>query len=211
MGIKVINQGKGRGPVVVLRCPSCGRDGTFEQVGVEDINVRNTWFGQRRCPNNSCYAHIFFIQEGNNLIATFPPQRIDFEKQNIPDKVLSVFEEAITCHADQCYIASAIMIRKTLEEICIDRGATGDNLKKRIQALSSRIVIPKELFEGMDELRLLGNDAAHFESRIFDKISKEEVEVGIEFTKEILKAVYQYAHLLNKLRSLKKSDAGKSA
>lgn len=73
MGIKVINQVKGGGPVVVLRCPSCGRDGTFERVGVEDIRVGSIWLGQRRCPNSSCYAHIFFIQKGNNLIDTFPP------------------------------------------------------------------------------------------------------------------------------------------
>jgi hypothetical protein len=34
-------------------------------------------------------------------------------------------------------------------------------------------------------------------------VGKEEVEVGIEFAKEV-KAIYQYSALLSKLRALKK-------
>lgn len=207
MNIRVVNQSQGGGPVIVACCPSCGRDGTFERVGVSDLHVQpHYWLGQRRCPNSNCYSHLFFIWEKDKVIATFPAQRIDFERQNIPQKVSSMFEEAISCHANECFTAAAMMIRRTLEEICLDRGAKGDSLKKRIGSLKDKIVIPKELLEGMDELRLLGNDAAHIESKTFEQIGREEVEVGIEFTKEILKAVYQYSHLLSKLKSLKKKD-----
>ncbi len=96
------------------------------------------------------------------------------------------------------------MVRKTLEEVCRDRGATGDNLKKRIRSLGDKVLVPNELLEGADELRLLGNDAAHVESQEFNQVGKDEVEVGIEFAKELLKAVYQYSTLLQKLRALKK-------
>jgi len=113
-------------------------------------------------------------------------------------------EEAVACHSVECYIASAIMVRKTLEEICRDRGANGANLKERIKALDAKVVIPKELLEGADDLRLLGNDAAHIESQEFNQVGKEEVEVGIEFAKELLKATYQYSSLLQRLRALKK-------
>lgn len=65
------------------------------------------------------------------------------------------------------------------------------------------ITLPKELLEGMNVLRLLGNDAAHIESKTFDTIGKAEVEAAIEFTKEILKAAYQYSKLLEKLSALK--------
>jgi hypothetical protein len=51
-------------------------------------------------------------------------------------------------------------------------------------------------------LRLLGNDAAHIESNVYDKIEREEVEVGIEFTTEVLKGVYQMSALLARLRGL---------
>lgn len=204
--MKIHNYRHVQSPPPRIRCPVCGHNGTFEYIGVMDVVAANVCFGQRRCPNPDCHAHIFFVKEGDNPISTFPPVHIDFEKKGIPKKVLSAFEETVICHANKCYIASAILIRKTLEEICQERSASGDNLKLRIKALGNNIVIPKELLEGMDELRLLGNDAAHVESRIYDKISKNEVEVSIEFTKEILKAVYQYEQLLNKLKSLKKND-----
>ena len=58
----------------------------------------------------------------------------------------------------------------------------------------------------MHELRLLGNDAAHIEANTFEQIGKEELEISIDFTKEILKAVYQYESLLERLRSLKKQE-----
>ena len=194
------------GPVITLRCPGCGHNGTFETVGLNDLrdNANMVWFGQRKCPNINCRIHIFYFSLNNGTLFTFPQETIGFEKQGIPSNILSAFEEAIICHANQCFIASAIMIRKTLEEICADRTATGDNLKERLHDLGTKIFIPRELIEGMDELRLLGNDAAHIESNTFVEIGKEEIEISIEFTKEILKGVYQYEGLLGKLRSLKK-------
>jgi hypothetical protein len=72
-----------------------------------------------------------------------------------------------------------------------------------IRALGTKVVIPTELLDGLDDLRLLGNEAAHIESTVYNEIGKEEVEVGIEFAKEVLKAVYQYSALLARLRGLK--------
>jgi hypothetical protein len=65
--------------------------------------------------------------------------------------------------------------------------------------------LPKELLDGLDDLRLLGNDAAHFESHAYDNVGKEEIETGIEFTREVLKAEYQYKALLQRLHKLKKA------
>ncbi len=96
------------------------------------------------------------------------------------------------------------MVRKTLEELCTDRQATGKSLKDRIKELGKKVVLPQELLDGVDDLRLLGNDAAHIESQEFNQVGREEVEIGIEFTKEVLKATYQYSALLSRLRSLKK-------
>jgi hypothetical protein len=119
---------------------------------------------------------------------------------------VSALEEAIICHANECFIAAAIMVRKTLEEMCRERGAKGKDLKERIRDLGTKIVLPSELLNGLDDLRLLGNDAAHIESHEYDQVGKEEVEIGIEFTKEVLKSMYQYSALLNRLRGLKKTS-----
>ncbi len=202
------NSQESSGTRISTRCPHCGHNGTFESLG-KDIQNNNIIFGIRRCPNEKCFGHLFFVYNKltGEIIITHPSDTIPFNKENIAENVLNTFQEAITCHANNCFAASAIMIRKTLEEICKDREATGKNLCNRLQDLGAKIVIPKELIEGMQELRLLGNDAAHIESNTFSEIGKKEVEISIEFTKEILKAVYQYESLLEKLRSLKKPEA----
>lgn len=123
---------------------------------------------------------------------------------DLPAPVVEALTEAVICHAHDCFKAAAMMVRKCLEEVCHDRHATGDNLKGRIKALGKKVMMPGDLFDGLDDLRLLGNDAAHVESRDYNDIGKEEVEVGIMFTKEVLKAAYQYSSLRAKLSALKK-------
>ncbi|HUY14641.1 MAG TPA: DUF4145 domain-containing protein [Terriglobia bacterium] len=161
--------------------------------------------GERRCPNMTCRTALFVVWKNNIIARCYPALRIDFDATNIPRPVVAALEQAITCHASECFIAAAIMVRKTLEELSRDRAAQGKDLKERIRDLGTKIVLPKELLDGLDDLRLLGNDAAHIESREYDQVGKEEVEIGIEFTKEVLKATYQYSALLNRLRALKKA------
>jgi len=192
-----------------MRCPVCRQLGTMEPIGVPDLQLtsasgtQTVHAGHRRCPNPACKTHVFVVldQQGT-VITSYPPEVIDFDSTNVPTKIVEALEEAITCHANECYVAAAIMVRKTLEELCADRNAEGPNLKERIKALGSKVVLPQELLEGLDDLRLLGNDAAHFESKVYDSVGREEVEVGIEFTKEVLKGVYQMSDLLARLRGL---------
>lgn len=207
--------------VVNIRCPSCHRLGAFpgfQSVSDAQLNEierdsagrgqlkRALNYGVRACPNPECGEPLFVITipAVGRVLATFPVERIDFDASKIPARILSSFTEAIICHANACFKAAAIMVRRTLEEMCQDRGATGDNLKKRIESLGSKVVLPKELLEAADELRLLGNDAAHLESKDYDEVGKDEVEAGIELCKELLKAVYQLEGLVERLRKLKK-------
>jgi hypothetical protein len=74
-----------------------------------------------------------------------------------------------------------------------------------LRHLGTKTLLPQELLDGLDDLRLLGNDAAHIESQEFNSVGREEVEIGIQFGKEVLKAVFQYSDLLAKLRSLKRT------
>lgn len=199
------------GAVVSLRCPGCRQQGTFEALGnIPDMSFgpKHMVFGQRRCPNDKCRTHVFFALESGKLMVSYPAERLDFDASGVPRSVSAALEEAITCHATQCFTAAAIMVRKTLEELCHDQDAKGSNLKERITALGKKVLIPQDLVEGMDHLRLLGNDAAHIESQNFAKVGEEEVQVGIMFAKEVLKAVYQYAGLVGRMKALQKPPSG---
>ena len=206
MIIKALQQSQGNGPLIVVTCPACGKGGTFERFNnISDLHIQQQaiWLGQRKCPNHECSAHIFFIQTKDKKIITHPPLRIDFDSSNIPSRIKNSLEEAISCHANENYISAGIMVRRTLEELCKDREASGKNLMQRIKSLQDKVVLPSELFEAMDELRLLGNDAAHIKSREYDQIGNNETGIAIELTKEILKAVFQMNSLVEKLRQLK--------
>lgn len=206
-----------------LRCPACRQNGTFHgprrsdnplhdvswqgvRVGGDGRKIGvNYQAGLRVCPNADCRTLMFVGFENGKVIESFPAERLDFDPKNIPQRIADSFEEAITAHANQCFKSAAIMVRRTLEEICADRGAKGRDLKDRLTSLRSTIVVPDALLEATDELRLLGNDAAHLEAKVYDDIGEVEVELAIELCKELLKATYQYEDLLGRLRALKKT------
>ena len=197
----------GSGGPLSLRCPSCKQIGTFQPVGADlwfADKIGQVQVGHRVCPNPPCRAHLFVVLQGGNLSLSYPPERIDFDSTDVPSPIIESLEDAITCHANQCFAAAAIMVRKTLELLCSVQQAPGGNLKDRIKSLGSKVVLPSDLLGGLDDLRLLGNDAAHVESQAYERVGQEEIEVAIEFTKEVLKAIYQYTKLTARLRGLKK-------
>jgi len=202
---------------ITLRCPECHRLGTLDTfTNIKDYSVAvvgeeqpRLILGHRLCPNPSCrlLIHIVysFMRTGKTqLFVSYPTERIDFEASSIPGPIVNALEEAITCHAQGCFFAAAIMVRKSLEELCRHQGVAGKTLADQIRDLKTKVIVPVGLLDGIDVLRLLGNDAAHVVLKDFDEIGPEEVEVGILFSKELLKAVYQSAMLADRLKALRK-------
>lgn len=162
-----------------LRCPHCNHKGAFH--GIKDCHdvrwaegvanatglVAATPFaaGVRMCPNLECSGLVQVVLQKGKVIESFPPEIIDFDSTNLPPAILASLEEAIKAHAAGCYKATALMVRRVLEELCDDKKAVGNDLKKRLASLSGNVVIPKELLDAADELRLLGNDAAHINAK----------------------------------------------
>lgn len=202
MKLKVQALVQSKAGVVSTRCHDCGKNGSFVTLG-QDVGIGDFTCGQRQCPDPNCKAHIFVVVQNGRLVASYPPARVEFNSDRIPAGIRATFEEALDCHAHGLSRAAAMMVRRTLEEICEDRGASGGNLKDRLTDLRSKIVLPQELLDALDDLRLLGNDAAHIEAKTFAKIDKAEIDAAIELTQEVLKGLFQYAGLLDKLRALK--------
>lgn len=197
-----------------MRCPHCRHNSRLEPLfNSEDRKLlladqRIVGIGNRFCPDEQCGQVIYVVYEieddGHTVITSAPSEVLELDPTGLPPKVLAAIEEAATCHSNGCYMAAAIMIRKTLEEVCADQNATGPNLRDRVAALKTSVVLPKALLDGLDSLRLLGNDAAHIESKTFDEVGQEEVTISFDVVKEVLKAVYQYENLLTRLNALKK-------
>lgn len=204
------------GREVSMRCPNCRKVGIFYPIwNTLDVSwvesndpasdaVAEYEAGMRKCPNDECNELVFVVLQGSKLHISYPPEAIEINTAGLPTRIAESLQEAANCHAAGCHRAAALMVRRVLEELCDDRKAAGKNLKERIAALGQSTILPKELLEAADELRLLGNDAAHIEAKTYDAIESEEVEAAFELAKELLKAVYQYGSLVSRLRALKR-------
>jgi hypothetical protein len=211
-----------RVPIVVnLRCPVCGRHGTFDTYNSDrgdlmlhaqaDGSATAVITGERRCPAPDCRAHLFFVADNTprkNLLATYPAERLEFNPAGVPHAVSQALVEAITCHADDCYVAAAIMVRKAIEELCNHQGATGVTLHDRVEALGQKVVLPAPFLAALHDLRLLGNDAAHIEARTFNDVGEAEVRAGIAVARRLLEATYQYDAVMGELAALKRQPTG---
>jgi hypothetical protein len=198
-----------------IRCPHCRELGSFDVVRAKAVgfqkrgNIGTTPAAEiysasvRICPNVKCFGLVFAIQRGGELVELVPPQLLDFNLENLPPLCQTTLKEAVACHGAGAYRASAMLVRRLLEEICELNGAEGNTLHTRLSELRKLIILPESLFEAMNEPKALGNDAAHVEAKAYDSIGREEAEDSIELAKEILKALYQLKGLVARFQARK--------
>ncbi len=217
MSIHIFGNTPATRPITVKGyCPDCGDSVTFDSLRSVDLTITThekgipqtgsgtCHAGLRSCPGADCHFLVFYIYDpSSGETKFFPPVKISFDKKNLPKKVLQAFEEAIDCFANECFMSTGMMIRKTLEEVCADRGATGDNLFKKIESLKTKVSVPNDFFDGLHNLRFLGNDAAHIESQVFASLGHKECQAGLNVLRMFLQSVYQYKSILEELDSLK--------
>jgi hypothetical protein len=206
-------------PAVALRCPYCKHQGQFVPLPSGDAWVEwpvpmpagpertlAIFYAGRVCPRLECRGVVFCVFAENGVVLhSYPAETVDWDATNLPEPVLATFEEAIIAEANQCYRASALMSRRTLELVCEDQGARGATLLDRLKALGGKAVLPEVLLQALDQLRLLGNDAAHVHARTYATVGPDEARIAIDVTKELLKAVYQLGDLVRRLQELQRS------
>jgi hypothetical protein len=186
---------------IVMRCPHCRREVTLDHIGPSDQHIIAEGLslyrlGWRRCPSPLCHSMVVIVAEWSSgqLLATYPPEVINFDATDLPAIVLDAFEEAIKCHAAGCYRAAAMMVRRTLEVLCDERGANGNTLEQRIEHLRDKVSLPIALFNTLHDLRYLGNDVGH-----------DEATAAIMLIREVLKSLYQMDALAKALQAFKKA------
>jgi len=114
----------------------------------------------------------------------------------VPEKISRIYSEAaaIKLLAPNAF---ANQIRRCLEAICHDRGATHHILAKNLKELAERGEIPNTLSEMSDVLRKLGNIGSHASD---EEISPAYVEVIDEFLSAIIEYVYIAPHKVSEFK-----------
>jgi hypothetical protein len=116
----------------------------------------------------------------------------------IPDKLREILVESIQCYRSKAYTATTIMCRRALEGFCILKDAKEKNLALSIKKLRTEGIINEQLFEWANELRLLGNEAAHNIEIVF---SATDARDTLDFTIAIFDFTYSFKDKFEKFKN----------
>jgi len=118
---------------------------------------------------------------------------------DIPKNIADVFCEASMSLFANCPRASAVMSRRTLEAITVDKGETAGTLADRLLNLTKRGILLSTLSDWVKEVRLIGNVGAHFDP--IQTVTVDDAKQLLSFVRELLKYLYDLPAELKRKRS----------
>ena len=92
----------------------------------------------------------------------------------VPEKIKTAFESACATKGIDSAIC-VLSLRRTLEMICKDKNAVGDDLKKKIDNLVSRSVLPSAMADVCTVIRRYGNEGAHGDEMKLSSIELDRI------------------------------------
>lgn len=133
---------------------------------------------------------------------------VAISEQAVPALVAAIYREAAVVKRLSAN-SFAVQIRRALEAVCSDRGASGHSLYEMLTELARRGDLPPVLAEMSDVLRLLGNIGAHASDRT---VRPSQVDALDEFFRAVIEYVYIAPAKLCRFReTLKSFDEGRQA
>jgi hypothetical protein len=127
----------------------------------------------------------------------------DSGKALIPVIEVSWGDDEVRNYAECCFIASTIMIRKTLEDICRKTIPVDKDYIWRLKDLGARVMIPGEIIDRMNDQDFTGNDPELADPAVFPGIGRQRSGMPEVLLRKIMKAESQYERILGKLRQIR--------
>jgi len=190
----------------IIECNYCGNKTLMKEVarydrpfynklpdGTYEIESKGTLYQLFKCPIclELTYTERYYFDINddpsdryNVLEIIYPKLSIDFT--DVPDKIKSAFLSAYkvrTIDSNVCLMA----LRRTLEMICVDKGAEKYNLNGKVSELVENGTLPPMMKDLCNIVRERGNKAAHQDGR---ELSKGELERVIEYISTIIEYLY---------------------
>ena len=108
---------------------------------------------------------------------------------DLPKDVESLYEVARQCLSVNSPTAAAMVCRKILMHVAVEKGAKkGETFKAYVNFLYDQHHIPEASGRWVDHIRNKGNDANHEISLV----SKEDAKGLVGFTEVLLKIIYEF-------------------
>ena len=116
----------------------------------------------------------------------------------VPTPLRREYEQARTCYQAHAYTAVAVMVRRTLEGVCAEEGVKHKTLSQSLTALQEAGRIDKRLVEWAAELRVLGNEGAHYTG---SQVSPEDARDALNLAQAFLDYMYTFSTQFEEFRS----------
>lgn len=168
-------------------CPVCHK-----------VTLRQS-YGDETMIQYHSYDEITYFDEKSIL---YPLSSI--ESTSIPQKVKEAYEAALKIKSIDMYVC-LMALRRTLELLLKDKGATKWGLKDKIEEIAAKGLLPDTLKEASSLAKMLGDTAAHDKEL---EIDQYDVETMAEFIGYIIEYLYVVP---DKISSFKERLDAKSA
>lgn len=158
----------------------------FDQLDPAEEGLRSARYSIAFCPKcESVFLHAAATSEpsGSPYEAMLFPTSNRRDVPGLPEPVHRTFRSAQSCFDTGNFEPCVVMSRKCLEAVCAFLGEADGPLAARLRGLRASGRIEAKLYEWADELRLVGNDAAH---DLNIQISKQDAVDSLDFVEAIL-------------------------
>ncbi|WP_437932571.1 DUF4145 domain-containing protein [Sorangium sp. So ce291] len=122
----------------------------------------------------------------------------------LPPKVMESYTEALKCESAGAWLATAVMVRRTLEAIGKEFDPKAKRLFDGLRSMQQQGLISEELYQWGDELRFLGNIGAHPTEQL---ISEQDAKEALEFLGAIVETIYHLRDKFKKMQARRKRGA----
>ncbi|MFH9415825.1 DUF4145 domain-containing protein [Streptomyces rochei] len=130
-----------------------------------------------------------------------PPRAL---AEAIPEVLRREHFEARTCFKSKAYTATVVMVRRTLEGVCTQHGISKKPLYKAFEEMESVGLIEGRLLEWAQELRVLGNEGAHFTGK---PVTRQDASDAIALAEALLDYLYVFNDQFSKFKERRKEAA----
>ena len=153
----------------LFACPVCHR-----------VTLRQTYSDETMI----CYRNADDLSYYSEKSILYPLS--DIESGSIPSKIKEAYEAALKTKGIDKYVC-LMALRRTLELILKDKGATKWGLKDKIEEIAEKGLLPAALKEASSLAKMLGDTAAHDKDLT---IEQYDVEAMAEFIGFIIEYLY---------------------
>lgn len=200
--------------IEVIKCFHCGNETLMSQKGEYSWGSRDIEYGDFdylyeyelfACPVchkvtlreiygdetmiEPCYDGPMRWHSNKNIL--YPINSID--SSSIPSKVKEAYGAALKTKGIDKYVC-LMALRRTLELILKDKGATKWGLKDKIEEIAEKGLLPDTLKEASSLTKILGDSAAHDKDMDIDQ---QDVESMAEFVEFIIEYLYVVPDKIN--------------